>query len=418
MFRISNSNIHYNTIQQLQTKEVEYNKIKKQLSTQKNIHKPHEDPFGTYVITQYQNKLEDIKRYKHNIQESNEYLNFVELQLKEILKYLKEVRVKSLHASNGVLSHVDRKNLATEIDQYLNQLLEISNSTYRGQKIFSGYQTDQNPFVVELSKNSYSNHPYIKKVSYEGDMGKIYREVDKGNFIDINLSGSEVFWSSNYKIISQIPSNDYIAMSRNQKEYQEIKINDTLIQISDGDSLNVIADKINQSNSSVIAYIDNTSPNRFLVLETQYPHKMNIQDIGGGAILQDLGFLVKGNSTSKSKISPLAIVEEKNIFKNLIELRDSLLENDFNSINRKIGDIDQSIDNITQKYAIIGSKQVRMNNISSKLSQNELDFRSFKSEIQNPDESKIIDYKSAEMAYLASLHISSKITKLSLINFI
>jgi flagellar hook-associated protein 3 FlgL len=72
--------------------------------------------------------------------------------------------------------------LGVEVNQIIEQLVVLGNSSLRGQRLFAGELTDADPFTMV------GNPPTA--VNYTGDSGQLLREFDVNTTIAINVPGN------------------------------------------------------------------------------------------------------------------------------------------------------------------------------------------------------------------------------------
>lgn len=113
-------------------------------------------------------------------------LNSVSLEentLQGVTSLLQSVRTTVISAGNGSLNASDRATLATALNDQLQQLMGLANSTdSAGNYMFSGFQSQTAPFVATPAG-----------VGYFGDNGQRTMQVGSGRQIAVNDSGADVF---------------------------------------------------------------------------------------------------------------------------------------------------------------------------------------------------------------------------------
>ncbi len=420
MLRVTTNYMANNLSRNLRSHNKELDRIQNQISTSSRIQAPHEDPTGTALLMLYRGKMVEFGRYEKNIEDSNARLNFVDVKLQEVNTYLQSIREQAVKGANGTLTKEDRQKIAIQVEQYLRQIVQTANSKFKGETIFSGFQTNKEPYKLNFGRIQGWGEPLISKVQYEGDVGIHYSEIDRGEYMGINLPGNRAFWASNQRITSQTIATGYMAVSTNADlPYQIIKIDSVEIRIDDGDNLQTIADKINKANIAVKAEIDNTTGNDFIVLQTTRPHQVWLEDDQGSTVLQDLGLIAQGGNYPPGNYAPSAIVQGDSMFNKLIDLRDALFNNDTNGINAGIGGIDEAMDNLRGHIALVGARQSRLEMALERTSKNIVYANDIYSKIQGTDMAKAItDLKNIELSHQAALQVGARIIRPTLLDFL
>ena len=111
--------------------------------------------------------------------------------------------------------------------------------------------------------------------------------------------------------------------------------------------------------------------------------------------------------------------EESYAFSVLIRLRDALENNDISGIQNELDNLDQIHQRLSNNISDIGAKMNRLEIRKNIFSQSELDLQERLSTIQDTDIAEAITMlKSKEAIYQAALLSSTKITQISLVNYL
>jgi len=80
-----------------------------------------------------------------------------------------------------------------QMDSFINQAVELANTTQGGQYIFSGYKVDQKPFSITY--DAALNDPITGQynVQYHGDSGAMQRSLNTGKTVQQNVTGDTAF---------------------------------------------------------------------------------------------------------------------------------------------------------------------------------------------------------------------------------
>ncbi len=98
---------------------------------------------------------------------------------------LQRARELAVQGANDTLATSDQADMASEVDQLLQQMVQLGNSGLQGQRLFAGLKTDADPFTLNAGPPT--------TVVYSGDNGQMQREIDTGATMTINTPGSAVF---------------------------------------------------------------------------------------------------------------------------------------------------------------------------------------------------------------------------------
>ncbi len=418
--RITQNMMTNNMINNIMKHSQEMDKLQNNIASQRKIRLPHEAPNDAGDAMIYRSRMNRLERYEKNSDEARSRLLHIDSNVQHILQVVQRVRELAVQGANGIYTHEDRIKMAAEIEEHLKSIIQVANSTYAGETTFGGTNINHRAYAIKKNRvidpktgSVISGGPVVSDVKYQGDIGMKYREIDRGDFMSVNIPGNQVFWATNMMITAGKPGTGYVA-NRNMT----FKIDGVAIQVNEGDNLETIVNKINDSDISVKASIDNTSGQNLMVIQSTNPHQVWIEDIGGGTVMQDLGIIAEGGSQGPNNYSPTATVHGDSMFKAIIKLRDSLFKNNVNGVNAGIGRVDAVISKLTQSLGKIGGKQRKTRDIIKRHSQDRLYTTEIYSKIQSVDMSEaIMELRAIENAHRAAIQVGARILKPTLLDF-
>ena len=419
--RITHSMISDNLINNVQNHQQGMDRIQNNIASQRKIRLPQEGPSEAGDIMMYASRMSRLGRYEENSSDAISRLNHVDMKMQHVLNGVHRLRELAVQGANGVYTAGDRAKMAAEIEQFLRDIVQVANSSYANEATFAGTNINQRAYNVTKGRVidprtgvNVSGNPVITKVEYQGNIGSQYREVDRGEFMAVNVAGNQVFWATDMMITAGKPGTGYVA-NRNM----EFAIDGIKIKVNEGDNLETIVNKINAADISVRATIDNTSGQNLLVLSSTRPHQINIEDLRGGTVMQDLGIVAEGAKEGPNNYSPTANVQGHSMFDAIIKLRDSLLKNNVNGVNQGIGEMDSVISNLTHWLGQVGGKQNKAEMLIKRHTQDKLYTQEIYSKIQGVDMAEaIMNLRNVEQAHQAALQVGSRIMRTSLLDFL
>ncbi|MDD4974488.1 MAG: flagellar hook-associated protein FlgL [Bacteriovorax sp.] len=151
-------------------------------STLKTISKPSDNPVSNVEAMALTSSTNDNIQYLKNSDFALLNLNVTEKSLEELTDLLTKAKEIAIAQSSDFFNADVRKNVANEVQQLYNQSLAISNKKVGLKNIFSGTNT----LTVPFDSNG----------NYKGDSGHISLEVSRNFFVPVNLTGEEVFFST------------------------------------------------------------------------------------------------------------------------------------------------------------------------------------------------------------------------------
>ncbi len=121
-----------------------------QMSTQKRVNNPSDDPTGTVHILNYRASIAINETYIDNSKEAASWLNSTDGALQQAQTVLKRITELAEEAATGTASAENRMQISYEIKQQFELLMNIANTEYNGTHIFSGHKTDSSSYVQKL----------------------------------------------------------------------------------------------------------------------------------------------------------------------------------------------------------------------------------------------------------------------------
>ncbi len=159
------------------------NKLQEQVATGKKVNTPADDPMGAAQIISLNQQLSVTEQYRKNAATAESRLRTEEITLDSMDDVIQRVRELTIQAGDGALGLSDRKIIAGELQQRLEQLLGLANTQdANGLYIFSGYQAEKPPFIQTNSG-----------VAYQGDEGQMFIKVADNTQVAVSDSGREIF---------------------------------------------------------------------------------------------------------------------------------------------------------------------------------------------------------------------------------
>jgi flagellar hook-associated protein 3 FlgL len=181
--RIATSTIFEAGTRQLGTLQSDMAKLQLQMSTNKRVVSPSDDPIAAsraLEVTQSQSINTQLDTNRANARSS---LSQEEVILNGVTELMSSVQELVVKAGNASLGDADRASIATELEGRLSDLLGLANSTDgNGAYMFSGYKSATQPFNQTTTG-----------AQYDGDQGQRNVQIGSTRSIPISNSGSAVF---------------------------------------------------------------------------------------------------------------------------------------------------------------------------------------------------------------------------------
>lgn len=183
--RVTQNMISANLMKNLNKSYAELDKYFNQLNTGKKINRPSDDPVSAMNGMGYRTELARVEQYKRNTNELHNWYDNSDAALNQISKGLDRIRYLAVQASNGTYDESERKNIAKEVEQIKQDLIDLANTKVNDKYIFNGTETNQRPVRVSEGNVDYENSSF--------DKGQVNIEVSNGTDFVANIEGSTIF---------------------------------------------------------------------------------------------------------------------------------------------------------------------------------------------------------------------------------
>jgi flagellar hook-associated protein 3 FlgL len=152
--------------------------LQTQMSSNRRINKPSDDPGGTLRDLGYRTEIANIIQYQKNINRAQSWVkNYDDItaDMKDVMTSVKEIAIA---ASNGDYDDNARAGSATEVQSAIDHFFQLVNSRLENRYILSGNFTQTQPFAK-------ATNGFI----YSGDTGTIEFEISSKMRQAVNLNG-------------------------------------------------------------------------------------------------------------------------------------------------------------------------------------------------------------------------------------
>lgn len=185
MMRISTAWMYQQSLNTMLDQQSALSQTENQVSTGHAINVASDNPVGAAQIVGLDHILAENSTYTTNISSANTRLSTESNTLTSVSNLLNSVNDVALGAINGAMSSSDLSNMATELTQYRDQLVQLANTTdANGQALFAGTSTTTTPFVTNGSNGA---------VTYAGNNQQAFTSIGPGLQVANGDPGSAIF---------------------------------------------------------------------------------------------------------------------------------------------------------------------------------------------------------------------------------
>jgi len=162
------------------------NQTQQQISSGKRILSPSDDPSGSVRLLDISESLSRLDQFQDNLDYARNRLSLSEGTLQGVTDSLQRVRELAVQGFNDSNTASDKKSIAVEIFQRLDEVVALANAQDgNGDYLYAGFKAQTEPFSGSSQTGSFS---------YNGDQGVRYLKIGENRTITDGNAGAEVFF--------------------------------------------------------------------------------------------------------------------------------------------------------------------------------------------------------------------------------
>lgn len=189
--RITNKIMQNNNLANINTNKVYQDKLSTQMSTQKKINRPSDDPVVAIRALRLRSSVTEITQYySKNIPDAESWLNVTEDGLKNLSQIITNMISQCTKGSNGDLTTSDREIILEQLKALGDEIYTTGDADYAGRYVFTGYRTDSSLRFQEDTKKEYNITEMIKSADIDSKTvvnGGAVLDINSNNFKDAGM---------------------------------------------------------------------------------------------------------------------------------------------------------------------------------------------------------------------------------------
>ncbi len=188
MMRITNGMMMNTTKSNINTNKVSVDRLNTQMSTQKKITKPSDNPLIAIKSLRLSTTLSQINQYYgNNIKDAQSWMDVTETSLTNMKDIFTDAYRLSVNGSTGTLANEDRQTILTQLKSLSSQLYAEANTDYADRTVFSGYKTNSTVTFMDSAEASSA----VYEINEQLDIDSLQTYTYYANTLD-TPSASEV----------------------------------------------------------------------------------------------------------------------------------------------------------------------------------------------------------------------------------
>ena len=187
--RITNRMMTSSFLNDMQRNLNKMNKIQNQLTSGKEVRRPSDNPFIVARSMQLNGDISANEQYNSNIKDTINWLDATDTALGQLTDTMQRIRELMVSAGNAAYGEDEKNAIKDEINQRIEEVGTILNSSFDGKYIFGGSRATFKPVIIEKNENGNN------VISYAGKDGEIidlntdsYKEKAQLDMLDKKLS--------------------------------------------------------------------------------------------------------------------------------------------------------------------------------------------------------------------------------------
>jgi len=167
-----------------------------ELSTGRRVNVPSDDPEAAAADAENQAQQGQTDQFLQNTTDLETLFQTADSALSSVVSALNQAISLGTQGANGTESLSNQQAIAEQIQGIQTQMVQLANTSYQGNYIFGGTETETPPFVLDPTQSS--------GVDYNGNNEVNNVEIATGMSIQTNLSGSQIFLGSGGNVMGSL----------------------------------------------------------------------------------------------------------------------------------------------------------------------------------------------------------------------
>lgn len=195
--RITESMITKSLLSSINENRESMHSIQETITTGKEVDQSSDDPIKFYRANRYRQGIKQNEQYLKNIRNADSWLQATSFNLESMLSRVMNMRERAVQGANDSLNEDDRLQMASVINNILEDLVNIANESFLDKNMFGGTKTKiEDPLQFNLEEENellpWDTDIDGDIVSYNGNTGRISRRISENLKININVTGEDL----------------------------------------------------------------------------------------------------------------------------------------------------------------------------------------------------------------------------------
>lgn len=181
--RITNKIMQRNNLSNINTNKIYQDKLSNQMSTQKKINRPSDDPVVAIRALRLRSSVTEVTQYySRNIPDAESWLEVTESALKNTTQIITSM-IEQCTKADGELKTEDRQIILEQLKALREEFYSTGDADYAGRYVFTGYRTDTTLKFTKAEEKLYEITEQLDNTVID-----TFTKVETGELLDINSS--------------------------------------------------------------------------------------------------------------------------------------------------------------------------------------------------------------------------------------
>lgn len=194
--RITNKIMQKNNLANINTNKVYQDKLSNQMSTQKKVNRPSDDPVVAIRALRLRSNVTEITQYySKNVPDAESWLSVTEDAVKNLSQIVTSMITQANKGSNGDLTSADRQIILEQLKALGEEVYSTGDADYAGRYVFTGYRTDTPLSFTKADNTKYTITEQLDS-SAIGSLTKVNTgdllDINSGNFNTVNVDEDDI----------------------------------------------------------------------------------------------------------------------------------------------------------------------------------------------------------------------------------
>ena len=208
--RVTNKIIQNNNLANINTNKVYQDTLSTQMSTQKKINRPSDDPVVAIRALRLRSNVTELTQYySKNIPDAESWLDVTEDSLNNLTEVITKMIEQCTKGANGELTASDREIILEQLNSLAEEVYTTGDADYAGRYVFTGYRTDTSlsfsteekmtyRITEQLGKNSLDT---LTVVDTETEGGVNLKDMTQSNYKDLDVGAINITKTDVHRIL-------------------------------------------------------------------------------------------------------------------------------------------------------------------------------------------------------------------------